>query len=50
MVLLPIVKLPEALAIGPPKVVVAVPVTASDDVVAFVNRPLVKVPRVEKND
>ena len=43
-------KLPEAEAIGPPNVVVAVPVTAKLDEVAFVKSPLVKVPRVEKND
>ena len=41
-------KFPDADAIGPPNVVVAVPVTANDEVVALVNSPFVKVPRVEK--
>ena len=44
----PMMKSPVSDAIGPPNVVVAVPVTARDDVVAFVNSPLVKVPSAEK--
>ena len=43
-------RLPDGLATGPPNVVVAVPVTARDVVVAFVKRALVKVPNAEKKD
>ncbi len=46
----PMMKLPVSEAIGPPNVVVAVPVTAKLDEVAFVKSPLVNVPRAEKND
>ncbi len=48
LVLLPIMKLPEALEMGPPKVVVAEPVTAKDEVVALVKRALVAVMSEEK--
>ena len=43
-------KFHEAEAMGPPKVVVAVPVTESEEVVAFVNRPMVDRMRLEKNE
>lgn len=50
MVFDPMMKLPEAEAMGPPKVVVAVPVTAKDEVVAFVKRPMVALTMFEKKE